>query len=330
MSLISKSGILSLILLLLSLFYFWPFLSGEYIFSERDLSIFFIPPKVLWVKMIKNLEVPLWNPYWYSGHPLLATLQPGVFYPPNLLFFILPFDIAWNYHIILHFPLTGVFTFFLIRWFGVSYAGAFTGALGFMLSGYLLSVHNVPSTLFSVTWVPLIMLLYLKAFPSLYPSPEASGGGRGGGKGRPIFVVLSGIFTTISFFGGGVETVYLTIGLIVFITFVPHLFKDGVAYPSIGRIIFYPIIFLLVFFGAGAVQILPFIELMGHSLRSGGMGYSMATLWSLDLKDIMGFFIPHIYDYWATEESYWGNQSWLKIIYLGSIPFILSIFFFIG
>jgi len=99
-----------LLFVLLALLYFLPMLDSKNIFVERDLAAFFIPPKYLWVSMVKSFQLPLWNPFNYSGIPLLATLQPGVFYPPHALYLLLPFNVAWNWLIILHFALAGFAT----------------------------------------------------------------------------------------------------------------------------------------------------------------------------------------------------------------------------
>ncbi|HQK46935.1 MAG TPA: hypothetical protein PLP52_08300, partial [Syntrophorhabdaceae bacterium] len=60
----------------LALIFFDKAIAARLIFIERDLAGFFIPPKYLWVSLVKSFQLPLWNPYNYSGIPLLATLQP--------------------------------------------------------------------------------------------------------------------------------------------------------------------------------------------------------------------------------------------------------------
>src|SRR3989344_9524853 len=48
-----------------------------------------------WRKLVisaqKKLEFPLWNPYNFTGTPLLANFQSAPFYPLNILFFMMPF-----------------------------------------------------------------------------------------------------------------------------------------------------------------------------------------------------------------------------------------------
>src|SRR3989338_259761 len=47
------------------------------------------PWRNLVVENFTNFQLPLWNPYNFSGTPLLANIQSAPFYPPNILFFFL-------------------------------------------------------------------------------------------------------------------------------------------------------------------------------------------------------------------------------------------------
>ncbi len=267
------------------------------------------------MEAVKNGVLPLWNPYSYSGHPLLATLQPGVFYPLNVLLLLLPFDLAFNWLVVLHFVLAGAFMYLLVRELGASHSGSLAGALTFMLSGYLLSVHNVISTLFSATWVPLVILVYLRALR----------------RGGYLYSIITGILLTFMFNAGGIEVVFGTMALVAILTAAPSvLITDGPALgksmPLRNRFIVLSLAFL-VFFGLSAVQMFPFVELADLSTRVHGLSYSEATTWSLDFKDLIQFFIPDPYGYGVTDEKYWSNQSWLKTIYLGATPFVFTLFF---
>lgn len=303
-------------LAILALGYFYPVLSGAALLTERDLAVFFIPPRVLWVNILKGGEFPLWNPYSYGGHPLMATLQPGVFYPPNILFLFLPFDLAFNWIIVVHFFLSGVFTYLLLKERSVSTAGALIAALTFMLSGYLFSVHNVISTLFTVTWTPLAVIFFLRAVK----------------RGSLFYSVLTGIVFSVMFMGGGIEVFYGTAGLLAFLAFVPQtldLAHPGGTYAPLSKRLLLLLSAAAVFALVSAVQLLPFLELARQSTRSGGLNFFEATTWSFDFKDFIQFFIPDPYGYFITDEKYWSNQSWLKTVYTGAIPFILASFFFL-
>jgi len=250
------------ILLGILLLYFLPMLSSKNIFVERDLAAFFIPPRYLWVSLVKSFQLPLWNPYNYSGIPLLATLQPGVFYPPHILYFFLPFNVAWNWLIILHVYLAGVYTYLLLRYLRASVAGAFVGGIVFMLSGYLISVHNLLTHLLSVVWLPLIMVQFLRYFET---------------KQRK-FLVFSSILLTLQFFAGAPEISIMTIMVVCVVTAFVHRFLDaGIAdVPSpLTRMKALGLTLSLLFL-LSSVQLLPFLELKAHSIRIAGLSYPEA------------------------------------------------------
>ena len=48
------------------------------------------PWKTLVTESLKKGVFPLWNPYNFSGAPLLANYQSQVFYPLTFLYFIMP------------------------------------------------------------------------------------------------------------------------------------------------------------------------------------------------------------------------------------------------
>lgn len=302
-------------LLVLSAGYFYSVLDGKSLLVERDLAVFFIPPRLLWTNILRGGEFPLWDPYSLSGHPLFATLQPGVLYPLNVLLLVLPFDLAFNWTVIIHFPLAGIFTYILLRELGASVAGSILAAVTFMLSGYLFSVHNVISTLFTVAWTPLVIFLFLRTLKS----------------GSFVYSCLSGLTLAVMLLGGGIEALFGTICLLLFLAFFPSVFDfgdDAAVYAGLKKRLVLWAVMTAVFLLLGAVQLLPFLELARQSTRAGGLSFFEATTWSFNVKDFVQFFIPDPYGYGFTNDRYWANQSWIKTVYTGSIPFMLGVFFF--
>lgn len=301
------------LLLCVCFLYFYDILNKGLLFTERDLAVYFIPPRTLWVSMIKDGLLPLWNPYSYCGQPLLATLQTGVLYPLNLLLILLSFDLGFNLIIIVHYFLAGIFTCFFIKTVNGTNTGALIGAIVFMLSGYLLSVHNLLPHLLSVTWLPLILLCYQNYLI----------------KDSLIALVFTSVCLTMMFLGGAIEILYGTFILIFILLFFPDPFGIGIMPPPLKKRLFSFGLVVLLFLLLSSVQLFPFLELAFNSIRAGGLSYKEATVWSLDFKDLLQFFLPDPYGYGSSMERYWSNQSWLKTIYLGIIPFALSIFFII-
>jgi hypothetical protein len=296
-------------LAVLAVFYFGD-IRGS-LFIERDLLFYFIPPRQFWVEEVKNFVFPLWNPYYFNGHPLFATLQPGVIYPFSVLYLFLPFNWAFNLNIELHFALSGIFTYLLLRGMKASQGAAVISAVAFMLSGYLISVHNLLSTLLSVTWVPLFYLCYFSAIKN----------------NRISHAVFSGVVGTLMFLGGGVEVCYLTFGAAFFLTLFPELVLGQNSLIQTRRRLFFFATCCVVFFGLSAIQLLPFLEVSQLSIRSEGLSYKEAGTWSLHPFDLIEFFLPDQYGLATDIKEYWAYQNWLKTIYMGGIPYILAAFF---
>ena len=267
-------------------------------------------------------DFPLWDPYQFSGHPFFANPQHAILYPLNALFFLLPFDWAFNAIIILHFFLGGLFTYLFLKDLRANSTGALISGLIIMLSGYLLSVHSLLSTLCSSIWTPLIMLFFRRAL-------------LGEGFKNEILVAM---FMTLSFLGGGLENVYGNFGMLFLMMIFPlpcspmEFQKEKREKGRGGRVWFGMrsiLIITCLFFLFSAVQLLPFLELFHHSVRGHGISYEEATIWSFAPKDILLFFIPDAYGYFFDMKKYWTTQCWLKTLYTGGLPFILGSFFFL-
>ncbi|MBT5632152.1 MAG: YfhO family protein [Nitrospina sp.] len=190
-----------------------------------------------------------------------------------------------------------------------SQAGSLIAGISFMLSGYLLSVHNTLSMLLSVIWVPLFFLCYFSSIKNNNLS----------------HAILSGIVGTLMFLGGGVEACYLAFGTAFLLTLFPELVLNN--FIKIRRRLAFFGIFCTVFFGLTAVQLIPFLELSQLSIRTAGLSYGEAGTWSLHPYDLVEFFVPDLYGLGTDIKKYWTFQNWLKTIYMGGIPFILAIFF---
>ncbi len=299
------------LLLILSTLFFYDLFNERFILTERDLAPYFIPQRYFWVESIKDGDFPLWNPYQFMGHPFFANPQNAILYPLNFLFFIFPFDIAFNLIIIFHFFLGGLFIYLLLRELNVSQIGSIISGLIFMLSGYLLSVHSLLTNLLSVIWTPIIIMFFIRAI-------------KDPGIKNEIFVA---IFMTISFLGGGVEIVYGNVFVIIIISF----FSFESLKPKIFLIRARSLLFIfLIFFMLSSIQLIPFIELWIHSIRGKGISFEEATIWSFSPKDFLLFFLPDAYGYFVDIKKYWMTQCWLKTLYTGGLPFILSLLFFIS
>jgi hypothetical protein len=80
-------------------------------------------------------QLPLWNPYMFSGFPSLADLQTELFYPPAIALRWLPVPAYFTMLTAFHMAVAGVGTFGICRYLGAGRLAALAGATGFMLGG---------------------------------------------------------------------------------------------------------------------------------------------------------------------------------------------------
>src|SRR3989344_2166649 len=122
------------------------------------------PWRNLSINSLKDIRLPLWNPYNLAGTPLLANFQSAVFYPFNFLFFLASFPFAWTVLIILQPLLAGIFLFLYLRNLRLNRAAGIFGAITFSLSGFFIAWLTWGTVLHSALWLPLILLSIDKIF----------------------------------------------------------------------------------------------------------------------------------------------------------------------
>ena len=122
------------------------------------------PWRELAISMLKRFELPLWNPYSFSGTPLLANMQSASFYPLNVLFFILPFDISWSILIVLEPLLGGLFLYWYLNNLKLNKWASLIGAITFSFSGFSIAWMEWGTILHVGIWLPLILLSIDKIF----------------------------------------------------------------------------------------------------------------------------------------------------------------------
>lgn len=122
------------------------------------------PWRELAISGLKNLELPLWNPYSFSGTPLLANLQSAALYPLNFIFILLPFPSGWSLLIVLQSLLSSLFVYLFLRNLKISKAPSFLGGLTFAFCGFSVAWLQWGSVLHSALWLPLALLSIDKLF----------------------------------------------------------------------------------------------------------------------------------------------------------------------
>jgi len=262
-------------------------------------------------------ELPLWNPYTFSGMPFLAQHFSKMFYPPNMLFFLTDsVESLFNYFYPLHFFFAGLFMYLFVRRLKLDKFSSFIAAIIYTFNGnYVMYVYaGLPNELPLLVFFPLTLYLLESAFQ----------------KDMPVYAVLAGL--SISMLILGAHTQKMAYALIFF--FVYFLFRLAAIYASArqSRPLFQAAWFfsLAVIIGilVAMVQILPSLEILQYSSRAGGIDYAFASNGSFPPQHLITLAIPNFFGT-LLHNDYWSLfPFWNYIIYIGILPLILLLFAF--
>jgi len=253
-------------------------------------------------------EIPLWNPYIFSGTPYFAGLQSALFYPPNIVYLFFDTPFAINLSIALHCFFGSLFTFGFARYLAISRAGALLAALAFTY-GAPFFLHIYPghlSNLSTMIWLPLL-LMNVEAFLRTKQMRNLLLGGltlaMQALAGHPQYLFYSTIAVTLYF------VLRLLVGG-------KCMTRDLVRYAA-GYC-------LLVLTGVAlaAVQLLPALEFTIHSARQA-LTYDWVSSFSLPPENLITLLLPDFFGD-MLEVPYWGkNYLWEMSLYMGAIPVIM-------
>lgn len=117
----------------------------------------FYPWRHFAAETVRSGTIPLWNPYQFCGTPFVANSQSAVFYPGNLLFYLLPTAYAAGWSVILHLFLAGAFTYLFLRGVDLTHPAAVFGGIAFAFCTWQVSWLHLPTFLATSCWLPLVL-----------------------------------------------------------------------------------------------------------------------------------------------------------------------------
>ncbi|HEX8008514.1 MAG TPA: hypothetical protein VF482_19040 [Trebonia sp.] len=138
-----------------------PALLGHAVLPGDDMTQNF-PLRVLTGQQIRSGQLPLYNPYIWSGAPLLAGWNAGAAYPLTWLFAALPGTAAWTVNLIVTWAVAGTGMFFFLRALRLTSLASFLGALSFAFAGAMSAQVSHFGLVAGMSWVPAELLTVLR------------------------------------------------------------------------------------------------------------------------------------------------------------------------
>lgn len=302
-----------------------------------DLAPFLYPNYHFAAEYLRQGIVPLWNPHLYSGAPFAADIQSGLFYPVNLILFMLVPELTYEwleYLAIFHFWLAGTTMYSCLRLLipspemagqesappngsPVKPLAAFAGALAFQFSD-LFIVHFGNLNMIAVAaWLPLVFLLFQRSLIQRSPG----------------LAVASGVVLAVATLAGHIQItlfILLTLGVYTVWHVVSPYGLRLTAYasaitPDNLRALF-PILALLLnlftMIGLSALLLLPAYEMSQYTPRAQ-LPYEEASRYSLHPVQLVGLLAP---DYFGRDPAlHWGPWDRVETGYIGLMTLMLAL-----
>lgn len=302
-------------LALLCVIFYWDalWLSPDRIIAGNDLVTMFLNWLRFAKSSLKQGELPLWNPYLFSGLPFIANPQPAMFYPPTWLALLMPATKALGVIIVLHIWLAGAGMYIWLHSEGASVIGALFGGVVFTFSGYFF-VRVYAGHLGVITtgaWLPLLLWIY-----------------RHIAKQRSWkLAVLGGLPLGLSILAGHTASfIYVMLGLTAYAVFRTwQIWQEEQSTQAAEHSLLLLGVMGLIGIALAAVQILPMTELVAHSARQAGAGYDFATRFSWPPGYLLTLLVPNFFGEPA-RTGYWGDGIYDEFIfYIGILPLLLTL-----
>jgi hypothetical protein len=269
----------------------------------------FYPRRQFFTASLRQGVYPLWNPYIFSGHPVVGDTAAQTFYPPNIVAAVfLPAARALPILAWFHLVITGVFAFVFLRTLDLGSGTALFGAVAWMLNGNMIVWLENPHRLSTLAWMPGVFLFYELAI-----------------RRRRIWPgIVAGLLYALSILGGHTQFA-LGIGMALAAY---ALLRAAMLSWAERRLVKDPLLLValvgLLGVGVGLVQLLPTYQFASVSHRDA-MSVERYVNSGWPLIHAVGLWLPDFYGS-PVGFPYWGEVNYAEMtVYYGAFAFPLSL-----
>lgn len=248
-----------------------------------------IPWRKIAIDQWKQGQIPTWNPYNFSGTPILANIQSAALYPLNILFFLFSFIDAWTMLIILQPLLAGLFMYWYLRSLKLRYIASLLGAIAWSFSGFNVAWLTWGTIGHVALWLPLALLAIDRRWHFML-----------------VFSLVS------QFLAGHAQISFYFI--FVIIAYAVTRKKIGLRF-----ILLLSLVALVV-----SVQWIPFLEWIRQSGRVAGGADFTKEGWFIPWGNLVQFVAPDFFGN-PTTLNYWGQWNYGEFVgYIGILPLVFA------
>jgi len=268
----------------------------------------YLPWHIVAAHIWRTGRIPLWDPYVFSGFPLLAIGQAGVLYPPTWLFVVLPFGVANNLYVIAHFCIAGLGARALARRLYEDDVAATLGGVAFGLCGFLFAHIGHQDLLAVVSWLPWCVVGIDRLRDSFTWKRLA-------GAAAPLAAsCLAGHFQLFTF------------NVLVVAAFAALVALTDRTRPR-GRTLMVSALGIAAAGAFAAIQLAPSLKLVGSTVRST-VSFSFATTYALPKTHVFLLLFPYLFGAFKSgpfPHGYHGSWNLLEMTgYPGAATLVLA------
>jgi hypothetical protein len=184
------------------------------VYLSGDNLIQNLPMRALVGRDLAHGSLPLWNPYLFSGTPLLGGFNAGAAYPTTWLTAVLPLFPAWTLMLAVTYEvaLGGMYVF--LRRQAVSSTAATFGAVTFAFAGYMTAQIVHVDLITGAAWLPW-MLVAVHGLTERRPTgPTAAGRPVARRRRTRVWVLILGLSLGLTLLAGAAESIIDSVVLV--------------------------------------------------------------------------------------------------------------------
>ena len=295
--------------------YWWPELSGERVIFMRDITLFALPSKHIWLSRILAGELPHWLPQVSAGIPYLADPSNQTFYPPNLLMMTSATPlVALNRFMLAHLLVGMLGMAALARAVGLSALAAVVAGGVFGFSGYVVSIVENLTYVPGIAWMPVALAAWLRF-------------ARDGSRRAWLVAALAVALMLLA--GDALDAVGVCTVMFLLACVGPAGSRVPVNLPTaLAALTALAVLAVIV----AAVQVLPTLDMFAYSVRAAGMELVDQSTWSMPPPRALELVQPYLFgsnfpafDYLAADRYPAMRSPWVDSIHVGLLPVLLAL-----
>lgn len=266
-----------------------------------------IPWRNAAISQWKNAKLPWWNPYSFSGTPLAANIQAAVFYPLNILFFILPFPVGWTVLIILQPVLGGLFLFMFLRSLKLSIWASFLGSITWSFGGFSIAWLTWGTMGHVMAWLPLVLFAIDRVIKGEKPKR---------------WTLVFGGSLAMSLFAGHSQIFFYVLLFSISYALWRLSGQNSQVRSESGKWLLTGLIASAV---VTSIQWVPLLSFLPETSRFAELDVWKKSGWFIPWQHLVQFLAPDFFGN-PTTLNYWGEWNYAEFVgYVGIIPLVFAL-----